>query len=167
MSICLFTISLEHFKKNGSWQIDGLIAGLIAILLDGVGIFLTRFGFEDSKGISAIEVNAIRCLGALLGFIMIYFFKEKISIKKTWKQFSRTEKSRLVVGSLMGTYLSLILYLTALSKGKLSIMAAVTVTGPMFASGFESFRNKRLPNAYTFIAFVFFSAGFFIFYKIS
>ncbi len=167
MTLCLYTISLEHFKKNGSWQLDGLIAGLIAIVLDGVGIFLTRFAFENSKGISAIEVNAIRCVGAVIGFLLIYFFKEKITFTSTWKKFKRDEKIRIVLGSLLGTFFSLILYLTAVSRGKLSIISAVTVTGPMFASVFESVRYKRLPNVYTVIAFLFFLSGFFIFYKIS
>jgi drug/metabolite transporter (DMT)-like permease len=167
MTLCLFTISLEYFKKSGSWQLDGMIAGLIAILLDGVGIFLTRFSFEDTKGISAIEVNAIRCVGAIIGFVIIYLFKERISFRPTWKSFTRDEKIRIVLGSLLGTFVSLIPYLTAISRGKLSIVSAVTVTGPMFASVFESVRYKRWPSLYTFIAFIFFAAGFFIFYKIS
>ena len=89
MTLCLFTISLEYFKKSGTWQLDGLIAGLFAIILDAVGIFLTRYGFENSKGISAIEVNAIRCVGALIGFFLIYFFKEKISFTPTWRRLSK------------------------------------------------------------------------------
>ena len=167
MTLCLFTISLEYFKKSGTWQLEGLIAGLVAIILDAIGIFLTRFGFEDSKGISAIQVNAIRCVGAIIGFIFIYFFKEKISFTPVWKKFSKDEKVRIIMGSLLGTFVSLILYLTAVSRGKLSIISAVTVTGPMFASVFECVRYKRWPNSYTVIAFIFFITGFSIFYKIS
>ena len=167
MSLCLFTISLESYKKSGSWQINGLLAGLVAILLDGCGILLTRYGFENDKGISPIEVNAIRCLGAIIGFFIIYFFKEKISFRPTWKKFSKKEKIRIVIGSLLGTFFSLILYLTAVSRGKLSIVSSVTVTGPMFAASFESIRQRRLPNAYVLLAFIFFVSGFFIFYSIS
>jgi drug/metabolite transporter (DMT)-like permease len=167
MTLCLFTISLEHFKKSGVWQLDGLLAGLLAIILDGIGIFLTRYSFDNTVGITAIEVNAIRCVGALLGFGLIYFFKEKISFRPTWKTFTKDEKVRIVAGSLLGTFVSLILYLTAVSRGKLSIVSAVTVTGPMFASVFESVRYKRRPNTYTVMAFIFFLSGFFIFTKIS
>lgn len=167
MSLCLYTISLESYKKSGSWQLNGLTAGLIAILLDGVGILLTRFGFENNKGISPIEVNAIRCVGAVLGFFIIYFFKQKIEFKPTWKKFSSKEKTRIIIGSLLGTFFSLILYLTAVSRGKLSIVSSVTVTGPMFAAIFESIRMKRLPNKYVLLAFLFFASGFFIFYSIS
>lgn len=168
MTMCLFTISLEHFKKSGTWQIDGLKAGLIAIFLDAIGIFLTRFAFEDSRGISAILVNAIRCVGALLGFLIIfYFFKEKISFKPIWNSFKKKEKIRIIAGSILGTFISLILYLTALSKGNLSVVSAVTVTGPMFASVFESVRYRRWPSLYAALSFIFFAFGFFIFYKIS
>jgi drug/metabolite transporter (DMT)-like permease len=167
MSLCIFTISLENYKKSGSWQLDGLIAGLIAIVLDGCGIFLTRFGFEDSKGISPIQVNTIRCFGALIGFFIIYFFKEKIEFKSVWIKFSKNEKRKIVIGSLAGTFLSLILYLTAVSRGKLSIVSSVTVTGPMFATIFEFARTKKLPNLYLCFSFLFFICGFIIFYKIS
>ena len=81
MSLCLYTISLENYKRSGTWQFNGLFAGLIAILLDAIGIFLTRFSFEKSQGISPIEVNAIRCIGAILGFFFIYFFIISVSSK--------------------------------------------------------------------------------------
>ena len=167
MTLCLFTISFESFKKSGTWQIDGLIAGLIAIFLDAIGIFLTRFSFEDTKGISSIEVNAIRCVGALVAFVIISSFKEKISLRPVWKSFTKKEKIRIISGSLLGTFISLLLYLTALSRGKLSVVSAVTVTGPMFASVFESVRYRRWPSSYAIIGFIFFAVGFFIFYKIS
>lgn len=167
MSLCLYTISLENYKRSGTWQFNGLLAGLIAIILDGIGIFLTRFSFENTKGISPIEVNAIRCVGAIIGFIFIYFFKEKISFFPTWNRFSKKEKSRILIGSLLGTFISLMLYLTAVSKGKLSIVSSVTVTGPMFAALFESIRSKKIPNYYVIVSFIFFISGFYVFYSIS
>jgi drug/metabolite transporter (DMT)-like permease len=167
MSLCLYTISFENYKRSGTWQINGLLAGLIAILLDGVGIFLTRFSFENTKGISPVEVNVIRCLGAIIGFFIIYFFKEKIEFKPTWTKFNKIEKRKIIFGSLLGTFFSLMLYLTAVSRGKLSIVSSVTVTGPMFAAMFESFRSKKLPNRFVILSFIFFISGFFIFFNIS
>lgn len=163
MLCCLFTISLETYKQSGHWHIKGLAFGLIAILLDACGILLTRYGFESSLGISSIQVNAIRCVGAIIGFFLIYFFKEKIQFTPIWKPLSRNEKIRIVIGSLLGTYFSLMLYLTAVSRGQLSVISSVTITGPMFASAFECFRYKRWPSLYLLIAFMFFIAGFLIF----
>jgi drug/metabolite transporter (DMT)-like permease len=160
---CLFTISLENYKKSGSWQFKGLLYGLIAISMDASGVLLTRYGFDTTPGISSIQVNAIRCVGAILGFFLIYYSKEKITFKPVLKAMTRNEKIRLVIGSLMGTYLSLLLYLYAISKGQLSIISSVTVTGPMFASAIECIRYKKWPSFYLLIAFMFFIAGFCIF----
>ena len=163
MLCCLFTISLETYKQSGSWQIRGLVFGLIAILLDAVGILMTRYGFETTPGIDSIQVNAIRCVGAIIGFFLVYFLKGKIEFTPVWKPLTRSEKIRIVVGSLLGTYFSLMLYLTAVSRGQLSVISSVTVTGPMFASAFECFRYKRWPSFYLLVAFMFFIAGFLIF----
>lgn len=163
MLCCLFTISLETYKQSGSWQIRGLMYGLIAILLDATGILLTRFGFENTPGISSIQVNAIRCVGAIIGFFLIYFTREKITFRPVWKPLTKNEKIRIVIGSLLGTYFSLMLYLTAVSRGQLSVISSVTVTGPMFASAFECFRYRKWPSVYLLIAFMFFIAGFLIF----
>ena len=163
MLCCLFTISLETYKQSGSWQVRGLMYGLIAILLDASGILMTRYGFETTPGITSIQVNAIRCVGAIIGFFLVYYTREKIEFKPVWKPLTKNEKIRIVIGSLMGTYFSLMLYLYAVSRGQLSVISSVTVTGPMFASAFECFRYRRWPSFYLLIAFMFFIAGFFIF----
>ena len=167
MLCCLYIISLESYKKNGSWQIRGMLAGLIAILLDAAGVLMTRFGFDSTVGISSAQVNAIRCVGAMLGFLLINLIYTKkpnrLKFNPTWKNLSKAEKIRIVLGSLGGTYLSLILYLTAISKGQLSVISSVSVTGPMFAGLFECMINKKLPSIYLIIALIFFIGGFFIF----
>ena len=167
MLCCLYTISLESYKKSGSWQLRGMILGLVAILLDAVGILLTQYGFESSPGILSPQVNGIRCLGAVFGFFIINFFyypkDKRVHFKAEWNPLTKNEKIKLVLGSLGGTYFSLMLYLTAVSKGQLSVISSVSVTGPMFASIFECIRDKRLPSLYLFSAFIFFIGGFIIF----
>ena len=74
---------------------------------------------------------------------------------------------RIILGSLAGTYLSLLLYLTAVSRGKLGVISAVTVTGPMFAGLFECFRSKKWPTPYLLIALIFFGGGFIVFFNFS
>lgn len=167
MVCCLYTISLEGFKKNGTWHFKGLVYGLIAILLDAIGVLMTRYGFNESQGISSVQVNAIRCFGAILGFLVINFFynkkKDQITLNPTWNNLSKAEKVKLFIGSLGGTYFSLMLYLTAVSKGQLSVISSVSVTGPMFASAFECVRSRKWPSKYLLIAFIFFICGFAIF----
>ena len=129
---CLYTISFESYRKNGSWQIKGLTFGLIAVILDGLGILLTRTGFESTQGITSLQVNLIRCTGACLGFYFYHLFIQKIPLKPIFSELTLPKKTKLLIGSIGGTYLSLMLYLTAISKGQLSVVSSVTVTGPMF-----------------------------------
>jgi uncharacterized membrane protein len=168
MLLCLYTISLESFKKNGHWQARGMFLGLIAVLLDAVGIVLTRFGFDSTPGMSSAQGNAIRCLGAVSAFFLLNHFyyrqkERKISLTAPWSDFSKAQKMRVLLGSLMGTYISLMLYLVAVSKGQLSVVSSVAVTGPMFAGLFECVRNRKWPSIYLLAAFTFFIAGFWIF----
>ncbi len=167
MFCCLYTISLESYKKNGSWHLRGMLFGLIAILLDGIGILMTRYGFDSTTDISSAQVNAIRCIGAIIGFIIINFFftkkTERLSFNPTWSRLTKNEKIRIIFGSLGGTYFSLMLYLTAVSRGQLSVISSVTITGPMFAGIFECVKSKKWPSKYLFVAFSFFIGGFFIF----
>jgi drug/metabolite transporter (DMT)-like permease len=169
MLCCLYTISLESYKKSGHWQLRGMVLGIIAMLLDAIGILLTRYGFDTTPGISSAQVNAIRCVGAVVAFFIInytFYNKKKpehVEFKPTWKKLTKNEKIRIIIGSLGGTYFSLMLYLTAVSRGQLSVISSVTVTGPMFAGIFECVRDRKFPSLYLFVAFIFFFGGFFIF----
>jgi len=69
----------------------------------------------------------------------------------------------LIAASLGGTFLSLMLYIMAVSKGQLSVISSVSVTGPMFAEFFDCVVNKKRPTKYLLVAFVFFISGFVIF----
>lgn len=164
---CLYTISLESYKKSGHWQLKGMLLGLIAILLDAVGILMTRYGFDKTPGITSPQVNAIRCVGAVIGFVIINYVynkrEQQISFQPTWNTLNKNEKTKIILSSIGGTYCSLMLYLVAISKGQLSVISSVSVTGPMFAGIFECVRTKRLPSAFLFVAFLFFIGGFAIF----
>ena len=164
---CLYTISLESYKKHGQWHIQGMLWGLIAISLDAAGILMTRYGFDSTPGIGSPQVNMLRCIGAVFGFFVINAFharkSEAISFRPVWATFSKKEKYRIILASIGGTYVSLMLYLVAVSRGTLGVISSVTVTGPMFAAIFECLRARKMPSGYLFIAFTFFVCGFIVF----
>lgn len=160
---CLFTFSLENYKKSGKWQLLGLLHALIAVLLDATGVLLTRMSFENTPQLPPLEANFIRCVGACFGFLIVHLFFQKLSLITTFQKQASKDRIKIMVGSIGGTYLSLFLYLTAVSKGNLSVVSAVTVTGPMFAALFESLIHKQVPSRYTIVAFLFFALGFWIF----
>ena len=167
MLACLYTISLESYKRSGHWHLRGMVLGLIAVLLDAVGVLLTRYGFDSTAGITSLQVNAIRCVGAVLAFVLLnqFYYKksERVVFLPVFRTFSKNEKWRIFIAALGGTYLSLMLYLTAVSRGQLSVVSSVTITGPMFAGLFECVRARRYPSGYLILAFAFFIGGFFIF----
>lgn len=164
---CLYTISLESYKKNGHWQLRGMLLGFVAVMLDAIGILMTRHGFDATPGITSIQVNALRCVGAVAGFILLNIFyypkKDRVYFRPILKTFSSKDKVRLTLAALGGTYLSLMLYLTAISRGQLSVVSSVSVTGPMFAELFECVRFRKVPSPYLFVALAFFLGGFIIF----
>ncbi len=160
---CLYTISFENYKKSGSWQIMGLTFGITAVLLDATGLLLTKHGFNSTPGITSIQVNALRCLGACVGFLVYHFSVKRLPLVNTFKNLPNKQKWRLLIGSTGGTYLSLMLYLQAINKGLMVQVSSITITGPMFAQFFECVQQRKLPNRLILIAFMLFSSGFYIF----
>lgn len=161
--LCLITFSIESFKKNKSWQIKGLAFALIGVVLDAIGLMITRLAFEQNQDVSTFEGNFFRCLGALITFLFISFYRP-LNLKKNF--FSENSKSRgiLVLGSVLGTFVSLGFYLQALKFAHLASMSAMAITGPIFASTFECLFDKKLPSKYLLISFIFFMGGlYFIF----
>lgn len=160
---CLYTISFENYKKSGSWQIVGLTYGIVAILLDGTGLLLTKYAFNTTNGITSIQVNVIRCIGACAGFLLYHYSVKRLPLVNTFKKLPPNKKVRLLIGSIGGTYLSLMLYLQAISMGLMVQVSSITITGPMFAQIFECINQRKLPNRLVFLAFSLFAGGFYIF----
>lgn len=160
---CLYTISFENYKKSGSWQIIGLTYGIIAVLLDATGLLLTKHGFNSTAEISSIQVNALRCLGACLGFLVYHFSVKRLPLISTFKNLTQKKKIKLLIGSAGGTYLSLMLYLQAINKGLMVQVSSITITGPMFAQLFECIQHRKLPSRLIMLAFALFTGGFYIF----
>lgn len=158
---CLFIFSLENFRKHGHWHFRPLMLGLIGITLDAIGVVLTRYGFESTPAITPLDCNFYRCLGAVVGFGFVSFFKP-INLIKTFMQHTPKQKSLLLAASLSGTFLSLFLYLSAIQKGHLATVSAIAITSPLFAGIVESLVQRKPPSLYLAASFLFFVCGFLI-----
>ena len=166
MICCLFIFSLERFRQNRQWEIGGLLFALIGVSLDSCGVMLSRLGFDLSPQVVPPEGHFYRCVGALLGFAVIAFFRP-IGLKENFQRFQTRDRGLLVMASLGGTYLSLLLYLSAVRIGHLASIAGISITGPMFATLLESLVHRRAPSRYLYIAFAFFLGGFYILWSVS
>lgn len=158
---CVFVTSYEKYKQMGHWDLRGPLYALIGVFLDSCGILLTRFAFDSNAGVTVLEGNFYRCVGAVLGFfVMAYFFP--FNFFSTLKQFRKREKGVLIAASLGGTFISLWCYLTAISKGNLATISAITGAGPVFAAVLESIVSRQWPSRYLYFAFALFAAGFYL-----
>lgn len=157
--ICLYLFSLEKFKEHGHWEIRGLFAALFGVLFDNSGILLTRWSFDSAPDMGVLQANWIRAAGAMMFYItMNPFLKSQL-----WKRFcdlSGSQKKIITVASVAGTFVSLVLYLTAVRVAHLASLSAIGVFGPLYSTVLESFINKQRPSKYLVFAIFSFIIGF-------
>lgn len=158
---CLITFSYEKFKENGSWEFKGFLMALTFIIIDSIGLLMTRIGFDENPGLSPIQAHFIRCAGAVAGFWAHGFFKP-VHFLKTFKSLSVKARTMIFFGSFLGTFLSLSLYFKAVQTGHLASVTSVSITAPFFATLIESIYHKKLPSKYLIFALVQFVIGFYI-----
>lgn len=160
MMICIFIFMLEKKGTSGSWELKSFIFAFLGILFDNTGVILTREAYEYQQQLHSFQVNMIRCLGAISGFILLRprgyleFFKSTFSL-------DLKDKTLLIGSCVCGTFLSLSLYLAAVKYAHLGTLTAISITGPVWVSLVECLYHKRLPNFYLLSAFTFFLAGFY------
>jgi drug/metabolite transporter (DMT)-like permease len=161
MIICIFIFMLERNRSTGSWDMKSFMWAFMGITLDAIGIMLTRSAYEAEPTLETFQVNVIRCLGALIGFLMIspksygIVLKDMIALRKR-------EQSLLIASGICGCFLSLTLYLAALKYAHVGTLTSIAITGPVWVSMLECAYYKRWPNKYLLGAFAFFLTGFYL-----
>lgn len=159
--LCLFLFSLEKFKEKGRWEVMGLLAALVGVVCDNMGVLLTRWSFDSVKLLEPTQANFIRCGGALLFyFLMSPVLKPKLV--HHYRQLKKWDRSKVILASGAGTFVSLMLYLTAVRIGHLASVAAIGVVGPLFTTTVECIIDRRMPSRYLWMALTSFICGFLI-----
>lgn len=157
--VCLFIFSLESFRKHGHWNVRASLYGLAGVALDGLGVVITRYAFDASPGLNTVEGNFYRALGALLLFAGIAAVKPFGFVAKL-RELRLSGAAWITVGSIAGTYLSLLFYLSAIRySGALAAVSGIAITGTIFASAFECLAERKAPSRYLLASFAFFLAG--------
>lgn len=161
MVICIFIFMLERNKATGIWDIRSFVWAFLGITMDAIGVMLTREAYELNAGLETFQVNVIRCLGALSGFLLISP-KSYITVAQDVWKLRKREISLLLGASFCGCFLSLTMYLAALKYAHVGTLTAIAITGPVWVSMLECLYHKRLPNIYLLMAFSFFLTGFYL-----
>ncbi len=156
---CLFVFSLESFRKHGHWNLRASAYGLAGVALDGLGVLVTRYAFDASPGLNTVEGNLYRAIGALLLFAALSFVKP-FRFFGNLKELGRRGLGWIALGSVAGTYLSLLFYLNAIRySGALAAISGIAITGTIFASAFECLAERKAPSRYLLAAFALFGCG--------
>jgi drug/metabolite transporter (DMT)-like permease len=161
MMACVWTISFEKFRQEGAWEWRGIAFAFAGVLLDNVGIVLSRMAFDASPGTSAITANAVRSLGAMIPLLLANWWVGA----KAFAAFSRLEwreRSLVVFSGFFGTFLSLTLWLTAVKIGHIGGLAGVGSFNPVAASLWEWLLLRKRPTGYLIAALLLFLSGFFL-----
>ena len=135
--------------------------GFLGISFDALGMMLTREAYELNPNLETFQVNVIRALGAVTGFIIISP-KSYFNIAKDFKILRKRDISLLIGACLCGGFLSLTLYLAALKHAHVGTLTAIAITGPVWVSLLECLYHKKWPNLYLIMAFSFFLTGFYL-----
>lgn len=159
MIACLLVFIQERKNETGRWQFTGFIEAFLGVLLDATGIILTRMAFDQAGNLTPFEGCFYRFSGALLGFVVISFFLKPINLYGNFISLSKKEKTIMISACLIGTYLSSILYLSALKYAHLASISALAITGPIFASVGECVVTRKKPSKYLIVAFLLFIVG--------
>jgi drug/metabolite transporter (DMT)-like permease len=161
MIICIFIFMLERNRLTGSWDFKSFMWAFLGITLDALGVMLTRSAYEMEPNLETFQVNVLRCLGAILGFVLLSpkgYFKVYTDVLGLRKR----EKSLLFAAAFCGCFLSLALYLAALKYAHVGTLTAITITGPVWVSLLECIYYRKFPNLYLLGAFSFFLTGFYL-----
>jgi len=159
MIFCVICLSFEKFKESGSWEVLGFFFAFTGVFADDVGILLSRSAFDQFPEATPIFANWIRTIGAMVGLYFIHLFLVRIPLFKLYNTLKLNQKIFLVCACFLGTFLSLTFWLYAVKTGHLASIAAIGMTGPLFATVFESIYEKKKPSFYLIISLIFFIFG--------
>ncbi len=161
MLVCVFIFMLERSRAVGHWDLKSFLWAFSGICLDGLGIILTRTAYENDPQLQTFQVNVIRCLGALIGFLLLSP-KSFQRLYQDLTQIALKEKTLILSASFVGCFLSLTMYLAALKYAHVGMLTSIAITGPVWVSLLECFYFKKMPGKYLLGAFSFFIIGFYL-----
>ncbi len=162
MIACVLIFVLERNRNTGHWDYKSFMWAFFGICFDAGGIMLTRYAYENTPDMGSFQTNAIRAFGALVGFLLLRPKSYGVLLDDLRKM-PRTTLFAVVGACLIGTFLSLALYLRALKFAHLATLSAVTITSPILIASIDCIRAKKWPNKYLSTALALFVCGVFLF----
>lgn len=156
--ICLFIFCFDKFQKS-KVHLKYAFMAFFAIVLDTTGILISKYAYNFAPHIDSVEACLFRGLGALTGLGIVGIFRP-MNFAAKFKSMNSRSKFLISAACFMGTFLSLLFYLKAVQIGTITILTAVSVATPLWATFFEFFYYKKLPSRIFLICFSLYLAAF-------
>jgi drug/metabolite transporter (DMT)-like permease len=158
--LCLIFLGFERKRRKGKISLRIALLAVIGINLEALGIVFTKKAFLVDPNLSSMTANLYRVIPAVIFLGLVNHFTK---IKILMSDLSNKMKLSIVFSSFMGTFLALYLFLYAISKyNHPSIISAIASLAPLYASIYEHWRDKELPNKYFVGAMISMGVGVFI-----
>lgn len=148
MFICLFFLSLDKMEGiNFNWKISFI--ALFGYSLDALGITFTKKAFLLTPELNSATANFYRILAALLILTVVAKLK-KVSLNISF--FEKKELKMIGLSSFVGTFLAVLFWINAISKGHPPTIAALGSLTPVFATLIEYWIARQWPSRFFFMA---------------
>ena len=144
--LCLVFLGLERKRRKGKISLRIAMLAIIGINLEALGVVFTKKAFMVDADLGSMTANLYRVMPAviILGLVN-YFTKTKMWIS----DLSNKMRFSIIFSSFIGTFIALYLYLYAISNyAHPAIIAGLLSLAPIYASIYEHWRDKELPNRY-------------------
>jgi drug/metabolite transporter (DMT)-like permease len=156
---CVITFLFERKNTEGHWDLRSFGFAFAGIAFDAVGVVFSRQAYEVSPELGTFQANATRAIGALIGFLLIKPSSYGLLLNDL-KKMKPSDRNLVVGACMLGTFISLSLYLNAIKTAHIATLTAISITGPVWVSLIVHIRERSWPNRFLWIAFALFLAGF-------
>jgi drug/metabolite transporter (DMT)-like permease len=142
---CLCFMALEK-SRRGNVSLRVAVLALIGICIEAMGVVFSKKAFMIAQEMNSMTANLYRVMPAVICLPVInYFMGMKMGIGDLGSKI----RMNILGSSLLGTFLALYFYLYAISHyDHPSIIAGLGSLAPIYASIYEHWRDKKLPNRY-------------------
>lgn len=156
--LCLLIFCFDKFQKS-KVHLNYALMALVAIILDTTGVLISKIAYLGDAKITSVEACLYRGMGAIMALSVIGYFKP-FQFVRQYKALENKSKALIITACFTGTFLSLLFYLKAVQIGSITLLTAVSVATPLWATFFEFFYYKKLPSKVFVICFVLYLSAF-------
>lgn len=146
--LCLIFLSQDK-KQRFPFQWTTAALAFVGISLDSFGVVMSKMAFEAAPELTSGQANVVRIAIAIP---VLALLTKGAGRPLSLTGITKRQITLLFIGSAIGTFLALLLYLYAISKEQAAVIAGLGSLAPLYASTYEHIRDKIFPSKFFFLA---------------